>query len=166
MMAALAETLTTARRYRSSFKNFSFRNFCFLLFPLASQSGHLRFSRLPHRRVSLHRAKCRGSGSRWTAHVPHRFRTVPPAPLAGLGSFPPAPLTAALCLADSAACSRSLRRSQTVETVTDSGAPKDERPRWSRGFARPRTGSRARCFACRPGHRRMAAWLRPARTPQ
>ena len=80
--------------------------------------------------------------------------------------FPPAPLTTALCLAASAGCFRSFRRPQSAETVTDRGAPKDERPRWSRGCARPSHRNRARCSACRPGHRRMAAWLRPARTPQ
>ena len=37
-----------------------------------------------------------------------------------------------------AGCSRSFRRSQTAETGTDSGAPKDARHQWPRGFARPR----------------------------
>jgi hypothetical protein len=72
-----------------------------------------------------------------TNHSSH-FGTVPPAPLAGLVSFPPAPFAAALCLAASAGCSRSFRRSQTAETGTDTGAPKNARRQWPRGFARPR----------------------------
>jgi len=79
----------------------------------------MRFSQLPRTRVSLPHAKCRAR----TNHSSH-FGTVPPAPLAGLVSFASAAFADALCLADSAGCSRSFRRSQTAETDTDSGAPK------------------------------------------
>ena len=48
----------------------------FSIFPLASPSRRLRFSRLPRTQVSLLRAKCRGS-PRWQAH---RFGTVRPTP--------------------------------------------------------------------------------------
>jgi len=58
-----------------------------------------------------------------TNHSSH-FGTVPPAPLAGLVSFASDSFADALCLADSAGCSRSFRRPQTAETGTDSGAPK------------------------------------------
>ena len=63
-----------------------------------------------------------------------------------------------------AGCSRSFRRSQTAETGTDSGAPKNarrQRPRcsayrprpaiWPRGFARPGHSNTARGFAYRRG---------------
>ena len=86
----------------------------------ASQSRHLRFSRLPRTRVSLPHAKCRVR----TNHSSH-FGTVPPAPLAGLVSFPSAPFADALSFADFAGCSRSFRRSQTAKTGTDSGAPNE-----------------------------------------
>ena len=103
--------------------------------------------RAPGRPSASARAKWRGS-----PRLPaHRFRTVPPAPLAGLVSFPPAPFAAALSFADFAGCSRSFRRPQTAETGTDSGAPKAANQHRARCSAyRPRPAIGPRGFA-RPG---------------
>ena len=91
--------------------------------------------------------------------------TVRPAHGDGLGSFPPASLAAALSSAAFAGCSRSFRRSQTAETVTNQTVRARER-RNTEGrvtSSGQETALWARCFACRPGHRNKAARLRPAK---